>query len=128
VFFAWAKNTGPQGTVTDTPSGVPVQFLVNYTTKASDPSFVLLLSVSAVLCFAGALVGNRPRELRLLAGSGGLIALVTAVLYSFQVHQALHHVLSTFRPTVIDFVGIGPMLAAAGGIAALAAVVWSFRS
>ena len=87
-----------------------------------------LLAVSAVLCLAAALVGNRPRELRLLAGFGGVIALVTAVLYGFQVHQALHAVQSTFHLTVIDFVGIGPMLAAAGGVAALAGVLWSFRS
>ena len=128
VFFDWVNVTGPGGTRTDTASGVPVQFLFNYTTKSSDPSFVLLLAVSAVLCLAAALVGNRPRELRLLAGFGGVIALVTAVLYGFQVHQALHAVQSTFHLTVIDFVGIGPMLAAAGGVAALAGVLWSFRS
>ncbi len=128
VFFDWVDLTGPGGTRTDTASGVPVQFLFNYTTKSSDPSFVLILAVSGVLCLAAALVGNRPREVRLLAGFGGLIALVTAVLYSFQVHQALHAVAGQFHVTVLDFVGIGPMLAAAGGVAALAGALWSLRS
>jgi hypothetical protein len=127
VFFDWVDVSGPGGTRTDTASGVPVQFLVNYTTKSSDPSLVLILAVSSVLCLAAALVGNRPREVRLLAGFGGLIALVTAVLYCFQVHQALHAVARQFHVTVIDFIGIGPMLAAAGGVAALAGALWTLR-
>jgi hypothetical protein len=122
MFFDWVDLSGPGGTRTDTASGVPVQFLFNYTTRATDPSLILVLAVSAVLCLAGALVGARMFELRLLVSLGGVLALGTAVLYGFQVHQALH-AQAQFHVTVLDFVGIGPMLAAAGGVAALVGVL-----
>ena len=122
IFLKWQDLSIAGRHQTAKAKDVPVQFLFNYTTHASDPSFAVILAVSAALCLAGVLLVSQAPVFRVLAILGGLVAIFTAAMYGFQVHQALHGFgLGKIHTT--DFVGIAPYVAAGGGVAALAGSV-----
>jgi hypothetical protein len=99
-----------------TASGVPVQFLWDYTTRSNDPTLLVVLIPSVVLALAGvALI-----RARWLALVGGVLAIAVAVVYSFQLHQDVNAFrVSLHGATKIglsDLLGIAPIICVVGGI------------
>ncbi|HEV2309192.1 MAG TPA: hypothetical protein VGU73_01605 [Acidimicrobiia bacterium] len=98
-----------------TASGLPVQALVNYTTTRNDPTFLVLLIPIVVLCLVALLVV----KVRWLALVGGVLAVLVAAQYSYQLY-ALIHSTSVFHGFGLwDFIGIGTIVCFVGGLLAL---------
>jgi hypothetical protein len=99
-----------------TATGVPVQFLWDYTTKSNDPSLLVVLIPSAVL----ALVGVALIRARWLTFVGGALAIAVAAAYSFQLHQGLNTVRRSLHGAIkiglSDLLGIAPIICFVGGI------------
>jgi hypothetical protein len=122
IFLKWEDLTLASRHQTAKAKDIPIQFLFNYTTHASDPSFVVILAASAALCLVGVLLSLQAPGLRTVAMVGALAAIFTGAMYSFQVHQALHGLgLGSIHTT--DFVGPAPYAAVGGGVVALVGAV-----
>jgi hypothetical protein len=118
IFLKWEDFSLGGRHQTAKATGVPLKFLIDYTTSSKDPSLVVILGVSAALCVIAFLVSTQRPGLRSLAILGALLAIFTAVMYGFQVHQALH-ALGLARVHTTDFTGPAPYVALAGGVLAL---------
>jgi hypothetical protein len=116
IFLNWIEVSIGPFTISTTSSGVPVQFLWDYTTHSKDPTLLVVLIPSAVLALAAVAF----IQARLLGLLGGGLAVVVSVLYSFQLHQQLPALQSLLResarPDLFDLIGIGPMICFAGGV------------
>jgi hypothetical protein len=117
IFLNWKDLSLAGHSSTGKAKDFPIQFLFNYTTRASNPSLVVILAVSAGLCLLGALFSGRLSAL--VAGLGALLAIFTAGMFAFQQHQSLHAFgLGSVHTT--DALGTAPYVALGGGVVALA--------
>ncbi|HSO97039.1 MAG TPA: hypothetical protein VLV81_13485 [Acidimicrobiia bacterium] len=119
IFLNWEDLTVAGHHSTAKARDVPVKFLFDYTTRSKDPSFVLLLAIIAAVILVGVLLGGRLVGGRFLVLIGALLAIAVAVVFSFQVHQALNALHVAKAISVTDFVGPAPYVAFAGGVLAL---------
>lgn len=118
IFLKWEDLTIGGRHQVAKAQDVPLKFLFDYTTSSKDPSLIVILAVSAALCVVGFLLSTQRPGLRSIAVLGALLAMGTAVMYGFQVHQALH-ALSLGKIHTTDFTGAAPWVALAGGVLAL---------
>ena len=110
IFLNWADITiGRQSFSTDS-SGIPLEFLWHKNTTSEDPSLIVALIPAAMLIVLGTL-----RKVRWLALLGGIIAILVAGLYAYQVNSGLDK-LPTQVQSIFDFIGIAPWFAFVGGI------------
>ena len=119
IFLNWLDFSrtigGTQVTQRFTASGVPVQELVNYTTTRKDPTFLVLLIPIAVLSLLALLVVRA----RWVAIIFGVLAVLIAAMYSYQLEAALHASSSLHGFGLWDFLGIGPIVCFVGGVLVL---------
>lgn len=123
IFLKWEDLSVGGGHHVAKAKDVPVQFLFNYTTGAKDPSLVLILAITGALILVGTLLATRLVGGRFLVLLGALLAIGIAVVYSFQVHQALHSLHLRTPISVTDFVGLAPYVTLVGGVLALIGVM-----
>jgi hypothetical protein len=110
IFLNWADVSLGSLSFTAKANSVPVQFLVDNTTDSQDPSLLVLLIPAAVAILAGIV-----HKVRWLAILGGLLAIVVAGLYLFQVNDGIEQTPEGID-SVFDFIGIAPWFALVGGI------------
>jgi hypothetical protein len=119
IFLHWLDFSqsigGTQVTQRFTASGVPVQELVNYTTTRKDPTFLVLLIPVAALCLLALLVVR----VRWLAIFGGAVAVLVAVLYSYQLQALVHASPQLHGFGLWNFIGIGPIICFVAGVLAI---------
>jgi hypothetical protein len=96
------------------PSDVPLAFLWDKTTKAHDPSLLLVLIPIAIILMVGA-VSPLGRGLR---GFGGFATLVVTGLFAYQLSELVG--LAHNGTNVGDLLSTGFYLAAVGGLFSLA--------
>ncbi|HEY6319111.1 MAG TPA: hypothetical protein VI462_14645, partial [Acidimicrobiia bacterium] len=116
IFLHWLdfshSISGTQVTERYTASGVPIQVLVNYTTARRDPSFLVLLIPLVVLGLVALLVVR----VRWLAIVGGIVAVLVAAMYSYQLEEVVHTSSALHGFGLWDFLGIGPIICAVAGV------------
>jgi hypothetical protein len=111
IFLNWLDvSTGGQS-FTANGREVPLDFLWDKNTGSEDPSLIVALIPAALLIGIGAL-----NKLRWLALIGGILAIVVAVLYGYQVDQGLSDLPPSADIGFFDFIGIAPWFALVGGI------------
>ena len=101
LFFPWHVGNAY-------PSDVPLAFLWDKTTKASDPSLLLVLIPVVIILVVGAL-SPLGRGLR---GFGGFATLVVSGLFAYQLNGLLAH----SGTNLGDVLSTGFYLAAVGGL------------
>ena len=104
------------------PSAIPVAFLWDKTTKATDPSLLILLIPILIVLIVGTL-SPLGRGLRAF---GGLATLVVVGLFAYQLSQLVG--LAHNGTNVSDVLSTGWYLAAIGGFFALASAFAPSRS
>jgi len=116
IFLQWLdfshSISGTQVTERYTASGVPIQVLVNYTTARRDPSFLVLLIPLVVL----GLVALFVVRVRWLAILSGIVAVLIAAMYSYQLEEVVHASPALHGFGLWDFLGIGPIICFVAGI------------
>jgi len=116
IFLQWLdfshSISGTQVTERYTASGVPIQVLVNYGTSRRDPSFLVLLIPLVVLGLVALLVVR----VRWLAIVGGIVAVLVAAMYSYQLEAVVHTSAALHGFGLWDFLGIGPIVCAVAGV------------
>jgi hypothetical protein len=121
IVLRWADLSQGQAIFRRTARGVPVQVLWDYTTKATDPSLLVVLVPVVVLCLLGIVV-RRARSLALVAGT---LAVLVGGVYIFQTHQALRAQRASLPGISLgDFLGIAPYVCIAGGAIVLLGAAW----
>jgi hypothetical protein len=109
IFLNWADLSVGRQTFTASGTDVPIQFLWDKNTTSNDPSLLIALLPGALLIALGAL-----NKIRWFAIVGGLVAILVAVLYGYQVDQGLSDLPG--KTGLFDFIGIAPWFALGGGI------------
>jgi hypothetical protein len=110
IFLDWADLTVGTQSFSTAANGVPIDFLWDKNTASEDPSLLIALIPAAVAILAGIV-----HKVRWLAVLGGLVAVVVAGLYTYQVNSGLDQLPESVR-SVFDFIGIAPWFALVGGI------------
>jgi hypothetical protein len=115
IFLRWEDLTFRGRHQTATAPHVALRLLIDYTTKSKSPSLVPILAFSAALILIGVLLPPKIRGGRVLALLGAAVAVATAGMYGYQIHQLLHALHISRQVSVTQFVGLGPYVAAGGG-------------
>ena len=111
AFLTWVRSSGDFNTAN--ANDVSIQFLWDPIPADSQPSLLFLVLGAAVLVVIGTFVPAA----RVLAIIGGVIALVTAVLFFISVTRLLSDF--DLDDGAFDVVGLGWWLAGIGGIVAI---------
>jgi hypothetical protein len=110
IFLAWADISIGGQSFTANGREVPLDFLWDKNSTSEDPSLLVALLPAAVLILVGVL-----NKVRVLAVLGGLLAIVVAGLYTYQVNDGLDQLPPQIK-SIFDFIGIAPWFALIGGI------------
>ncbi len=110
IFLDWASVTVGSQSFSTAAKGVPIEFLWDKNSGSTDPSLLIALIPAAVLILVGIL-----HRVRLVAVLGGIVAIVVACLYTYQVSTGLDQLPPSVQ-SIFDFIGIAPWFALVGGI------------
>jgi hypothetical protein len=113
IFLDWADLSVGSQSFSTAAKGVPIEFLWDKNTSSTDPSLLIALIPAAVAILVGII-----HKVRLLAVLGGLVSIVVAGLYVYQVNSGLDQLPESIR-SIFDFIGIAPWFALVGGILGL---------
>jgi len=111
ILLNWVDRSIGAQAFTANGREVPLGFLWDNNTTSEDPSLVVALIPAALLIGVGAL-----KRLRWLALVGGVLAIVVAVLFGYQVDQGLSDLPPQAEVGFFDWIGIAPWFALVGGI------------
>jgi hypothetical protein len=111
IFLNWADVSIGGQTFTANGREVPLDFLWDKDSTSEDPSLIVALIPAALLVGLGAL-----KRLRWLALVGGILAVVVAVLFGYQIDQGLQDLPPEADISLFDFIGIAPWFALGGGL------------
>jgi hypothetical protein len=120
IFLHWLDFTvsvlGVHRSTSANASDVPVAFLFDYKTNATDPSLLVVLVPIVVLVFTDLLL-FRHRIVTLVAA---VVTLGTVGLFCYQLNRTTDRISAASRniinPSLTDLLGIGVYVAFAGGI------------
>lgn len=110
IFLSWADVSVGQFSFTANGREIPLEFLWDKNTTSEDPSLIIALIPAAVLILVGML-----HKVRWLALIGGILAIVVAALYAYQVNSGIDQLPPEIK-SIFDFIGIAPWFAFVGGI------------
>ncbi len=111
IFLNWVDRSIGAQSFTANGRKVPLDFLWDNNTASKDPALIVALIPAALLIGVGAL-----SKLRWLALVGGVVAIVVAVLFGYQVDQGLGNLPPQAKVGFFDWIGIAPWFALVGGI------------
>jgi hypothetical protein len=120
-FLPWLDRTVSRGrfqvTRTTTGTGVPVQFLWDFTARRHDPSLLAVLVPIVAIAVLGVVI-RHGRGVALVAGAA---AVCVSGLYAFQENRMIDDVRSRLgglvNPELRDVLGVAPVVCFAGGAA-----------
>jgi len=111
IFLNWFDTSVGFRSVTYDGRETPLDFLWDKSSASDDPSLVIALVPAALLIAVGAL-----KQLRWLALIGGIVAVVVAVVFVYQVNRIANDLPSAADIGLFDLIGIAPWFALLGGV------------
>ena len=111
IFLSWFDTSVGSRSVTFNGRETPLDFLWDKSSDSDDPSLVIALVPAAVLIGVGAL-----KQLRWLALIGGIVAIVVALVFGYQINRVANDLPPGVDIGLFDLIGIAPWFALLGGI------------